>query len=414
MTASGIETSAQTNKTYQVTWSSAPNRSSGVAASWAPIAVTSGTIMSPEIDYDWVLGATSWYQFDWSEDEDPAGTVKAQLWYDTTPTTCDACDAVIPNSALSDNENWFTTGSRTISGLNTDTYNCICIKAQLDDVGGTPYLLDWNVTWSSGGNQTPNVDSVSISPTPTIDLNADTTKTVTITATITDNDGCEDVFTSGSITGVFFDDAAENDTCSQDDNDCYASLTLTEVDNTCTGAGDYTADASVNVSVWFIANPSSSWTAKVTATDAAAASDSNTQTVTINTLNAFKLDVSDIAYGTVNPDAVSSQQTVLITTTGNAAVDVELSGENLTWSGNTILVGQQKYSASSGFDWETQGTALTGSPVCHELSTGKPTDHPSNQSENVYWKLKVPTGKPAGGPYSGTNHFDVASDTACP
>jgi len=262
-------------------------------------------------------------------------------------------------------------------------------------------------------NQAPTVDSINISPSP-ITLNADTTKTVTITATITDNDGCEDVFTNGSITGVFFDDVAEDDTCTQDDNDCYASLTLTEVDDTCTGAGDYTADASADVNVWFIANPSSSWTAKVTATDEASESGSNTQTVTINTLIAFDLDIGGIAYGTVNPDNISSQQAVLITTTGNVAIDVQLSGTNLTWSGNTILVGQQKYSASSGFDWETQGTALTGTPACHELSTGKPTEHPSVETENVYWKLKVPTGKAAGGPYTGTNYFDVVSETTCP
>lgn len=35
VSGSGIEASAQTNKTYQATWSAAPNRSSGVAASWA-------------------------------------------------------------------------------------------------------------------------------------------------------------------------------------------------------------------------------------------------------------------------------------------------------------------------------------------------------------------------------------------
>jgi len=262
-------------------------------------------------------------------------------------------------------------------------------------------------------NQAPTVDSVSINPSP-ITLNPDTTKTVTITATITDNDGCEDVFVNGSIAGVFFDDAVENDTCTQDDNDCYPSLTLTEVDNTCTGPGDYTADASVDVDVWFIANPSSNWTAKVTATDEASESGSNTQTVTVNTLNAFELDISNIGYGIVDPDNISNQQAVLITTTGNAAIDVQLSGTNLTWSGNTIDVSQQKYSANTSFDWETQGTALTDTATCHELSTGKPTEHPSVETENVYWKLKVPTGKPAGGPYSGTNYFDVVSETTCP
>ena len=273
--------------------------------------------------------------------------------------------------------------------------------------------VDFAVKTSWSSNAAPTVDSINISPSP-ITLNADTTKTVTITATITDNDGCEDVFTNGSIVGVFYDADAESDSCTTDDNDCYPSLTLTEVGDTCTGAGDYTADASVDVPVWFIANPSASWTAKVTATDAASASGSNTSTATLNTLNAFKLSSASIPYGTINPDEVSAQQAVLITTTGNAAVDIQLSGTNLTWSGNEILVGQQKYSSTSDFNWESAGTALTGTPICHELSTGKPTAHPSNQSENVYWKLKVPLGKLAGGPYTGTNGFDVVSDTSCP
>jgi len=270
------------------------------------------------------------------------------------------------------------------------------------------------LTTATTANQAPTVDSITISPNPEIDLVADGQKTVTITATITDNDGCEEVFTDGSITGVFYDADTVADTCSADDNNCYPSLTLTEVGNTCDGAGDYTGDAEVTVDVWFHANPGSNWTAKVTATDSSSDSGSNTQTVQINTLNAFKLDVSEINYGTVNPDSVSSQQTVLITTTGNTAVDVQLSGDDMTWSGNTILVTQQKYSDSSGFDWDSEGTALTGTPVCYELSTTKPTDNPSNQSETIYWKLKVPTGKLAGGPYTATNDFDVVSDATCP
>jgi hypothetical protein len=273
--------------------------------------------------------------------------------------------------------------------------------------------VDFAVETSWSSNTAPTVDSIDISPSP-INLNADTTKTVTITATITDNNGCEDVFTDGSIVGVFFDDVTENDTCTQDDNDCYASLTLTEVENTCTGAGDYTANASVDVPVWFIANPSSSWTAKVTATDEAAASDSDTQTVTINTLIAFKLDGASIPYGTVDPNQVSAQQAVLITTTGNAPVDAKLSGIDITWGEHIIDMEQQKYSSASDFNWEAAGTALTGTATCHELSTGKPTAHPSNQSESVYWKLKVPLGKLAGGPYTGTNTFDVVSETTCP
>jgi len=258
----------------------------------------------------------------------------------------------------------------------------------------------------------PTIDSVSISPSP-INLNADSTTTVTITATISDPDGCEDVFTNGSITGVFYDAGAETDSCTADDNDCYPNLTFTEVDDTCSGAGDTTGEAQVTVDVWFHANASNQWTAKVNATDSQSQSGSNTQTAAVNELAAFKLDVSNISYGTVNPNEVSAEKAVKITTTGNVAVDVKLSGTDLTWSSYTIPVGQQKYASTTGFDWETQGTALTTSPTCYELSTGKPTQHPSNQSEYIYWKLKVPLDKPAE-TYSGNNTFDVVSDSACP
>ena len=86
----------------------------------------------------------------------------------------------------------------------------------------------------------------------------------------------------------------------------------------------------------------------------------------------------------------------------------------MTWGGNTILVEQKKYSTSTGFDWGTEGTALDGTLTCHELSSGKPTDSPTNATENIYWKLKVPTGKPAGGPYTGSNAFEVATESSCP
>jgi len=314
-----------------------------------------------------------------------------------------------------------------------DTSNVGTITAEfaISDSGtgkpgnGTVYAWYIEVDYTPG-NQAPTVDSVSISPTPTVTLNAASTTTVTISATITDNDGCEEVFTSGSIVARFYRSGA-GDTCTADDNNCYTNITLTEVDNTCDGAGDYTGDASGTVDVQFHADPTDegsyatsqgwdtqNWVAKVTATDSSSDSGSNTSTVEIGTLIAFSLDQGSIGYGTLNPNEVSSQQSVLVTTTGNAPIDIQLSGTDMTWSGNTIGVGQQKYSASSGFDWETEGTALTTGSVCHELSSGKPTDSPSNATEYTYWKLKVPTGKPAGGPYSGTNTFDVVADSVCP
>ena len=361
-----------------------------------------GSLISTAIDFDWG-NSSAWGELSWNDNE-TNGDLKYQIQYWTGSSW-----ELIPDTDLPGNSTGFDNSPVDLSGLSTTTYNQIRIKANFTYSNGSPYLQDWTVSWK---NQPPTVDSISISPSP-INLNADSTTTVTITATISDPNGCEDVFTNGSITGVFYDGAVEDDSCTADDNDCYPNLTFTEVNDSCSGAGDTTAEAQATVDVWFHANASSQWTAKVTATDSQSQSASNTQTVTINELAAFKLDISSIDYGTVNPNEVSTEKAVKITTTGNVAVDVKLSGTDLIWSSYTIPVSQQKYSSTSGFDWETQGTVLTTSPTCYELSTGKPTQHPSNQSEYIYWKLKVPLDKPVG-TYSGNNSFDVVSDSACP
>ncbi len=361
-----------------------------------------GRLISTPIDFDWG-NSSAWGQLSWDDDE-TNGDLKYQIEY----WDGDSWE-LIPDSDLSGNSTGFDTSPVDLSGLNTTTYNQIRIRANFSYSSGSPTLQDWMVSWK---NQPPTVDSVSISPSP-IDLKADSITTVTITATISDSDGCEDVLVNGSITGVFYDAGVETDNCRADDNNCYPNLTFTEIDDTCSGAGDTTAEVRAKVEVWFIANASTQWTAKVTVTDSQSNSASNTQTVAINELAAFKLDVSSIDYGTVNPGEVSTEKAVKITTTGNMAVDVKLSGTDLTWSDYTIPVGQQKYASSTGFDWETQGTALTETPTCYELSTGKPTQHPSNQSEYIYWKLKVPLDKPAEA-YTGSNTFDVVTDNSCP
>jgi murein DD-endopeptidase MepM/ murein hydrolase activator NlpD len=144
VTASGIETSLQTGKTYQVTWSSAPNRSSGVAASWAPVLASSGTIMSPVIDYNVLNGATGWGEVQWDETESP-GTISVRV-LGTTSTDCDT-------ELISAD----TTSPTDLSGLDeSGTGNRICLEATLIDSGGTPYLNDWTVTWASGGGGPTN------------------------------------------------------------------------------------------------------------------------------------------------------------------------------------------------------------------------------------------------------------------
>jgi hypothetical protein len=155
-----------------------------IVITYAPDA-SSGTIMSTEIDFDWVADATSWSQVDWTEDE-TNGIVTLQVYY----TASTACDTIIPNTDLSGNSTGFASGPIDISGLNTTTYNRICLKATLTDDNGTPYLNDWTVKWSSGA-----VVSVSVSDgVVTYDIMPENTSKSTLSGELNDmqtatNDG---------------------------------------------------------------------------------------------------------------------------------------------------------------------------------------------------------------------------------
>ena len=118
--------------------------------------ITSGTIMSPEIDFDWVSGQSSWGTAGFSTTE-TNGDVKLKVYYtDSSP-----CDTIIPDSALSGNSSGFDVSASPVdlSGLSTTTYSKICLQTTLAYSSGTPYLNDWTLTWGSSG-----VVSVTLEP----------------------------------------------------------------------------------------------------------------------------------------------------------------------------------------------------------------------------------------------------------
>ena len=261
------------------------------------------------------------------------------------------------------------------------------------------------------------VNNVQLNNQAAIDLIENTTKSVSATADISHPTACNLIT---NVTAKIYRSGVTNGKdCTPNDNNCYsvASCSETSCDGTdavytCTINMQFHTDPTDSGSTW----ESEYWRAWIEATDGTL-TESNYSPVDapdVNTLSALNIDPTTINYETVNPDNVSSEKIIEVQTTGNASVDVKLSGIDMTWSGNTILVGQQKYSTSTGFDWGTEGTALDGTLTCHELSSGKPTDSPTNATENIYWKLKVPTEKPAGGPYTGSNTFEVATESSCP
>ena len=257
------------------------------------------------------------------------------------------------------------------------------------------------------------VDNVQLNGQVAIDLIENTTKSVSATADISHPSDCNLI--TNVLAKIYRSGVSNGKDCTPGNNNCYsvASCSVTS----CVGTD---ATYTCTIDMQFHADPTDEsaeyWRAWIEATDGVL-TDSNyspADAPDVNTLSALNIDLGSIDYSTVNPNNVSSQKTIEVQTTGNAPIDVKLSGIDMTWSGNTILVGQQKYSADSDFDWEIEGAVLDGTPTCHELFTIKPTESPTNATENIYWKLKVPTGKPAGGPYTGSNAFEAASESACP
>ena len=81
-----------------------------------------------------------------------------------------------------------------------------------------------------------------------------------------------------------------------------------------------------------------------------------------------------------------------------------------TCSGNIIDIGQQRY-ATSSVNWAstTVNYVATTTATLLEFVTGKPTAHPSNQAQNTYWGIAVPSGQPVGD-YTGENTYTVVAD----
>jgi hypothetical protein len=121
----------------------------GDTSTWAAtVSVSNGSLMSPEIDFDdGNTGPLSslWGEVQFDTDE-TNGDIKLQIYYSATTL----CDTIIPDIDLTGNSIGFDT-IVDISGLDTSTYNKICLRADFIDIGATPDLLDWTVTW--GGNQ---------------------------------------------------------------------------------------------------------------------------------------------------------------------------------------------------------------------------------------------------------------------
>ena len=220
---------------------------------------------------------------------------------------------------------------------------------------------------------------------------AGTTHEVHLCGTATDLNGFEEINATTQYDAVLFDDAAENFPCTGDDNDCYLQpdgegLTLSN----CTSGTTCDFDFEI-ADIAYLANPSSSWTARVSITDDAAQAGNQTSSAfAINSLTAFAV-TSAANFGAVALDATSTEQTVTFTNYGNVAVDAEQTANgNMTCTVGSIPVGNVEWSFSTGFIYGAGTDMTTGATTISTMSMAKSTVTGTPVTKAMYLLLDVP------------------------
>ena len=261
-------------------------------------------------------------------------------------------------------------------------------------------------------NVAPTVSDVSLNSQANFAPVENTIKSVNITGKVVDTNGAAECTTISAIayrSGV-------SSTCAANDNDCYRGVTCS------TSASGTVINCTCAVSIWFHGDPTDAgdyvaqwWTGSILATDTSSATGIGSSAASAPELTTLRaLDVTtSIAYSTVAPGANTgaTNQNVTVTATGNAAIDCSLKGTNMTSSSSkgTVLATKQKYDLAA-FTYASGGTTLSTSDAALELVCAKPSTHPSDSTDIIYWGLGVDNGTPAAADYSGTNTLTATPD----
>jgi len=265
-----------------------------------------------------------------------------------------------------------------------------------------------------GGNTLPVASAVSIdSGATSVTLIENTTKNVVCAGTVTDNDGFADVTAVGGFlyrTSIGTSTASDNNNLYRlyGDSQCIPSggSGLSET-YTCTFPVQYYADPTDAGSP----NDADTWSCELHPRDAVATGTPAVDTIEMASLMALDVTAS-IPYGSVdaNTDTGSTNQSTVVTNTGNRDMDPQVSGANMTDGGsNTIVVGQQKY-ADSAFTYSSGGIALTTTPTTINITLPQQTTDGGGGvvTDSVLWGLGVPNGT-VNASYTGTNTFTAAA-----
>ncbi len=260
----------------------------------------------------------------------------------------------------------------------------------------------------------PSFGAVSLNSGQPITLTPGATTTIYATSTVTDLNGFADL-TWGSST-IYRSGAGA--ACAEDNNNCYISTTTSQCSfidcagNSCT--------LSCSADIYYHADPTDDgtfegqeWLAYMEVSDVAGGNDfGSANGVELLSLRALDVENS-INYGSleVDDDTGAYNASTTIENLGNASIDVEISGTNLSDGASSVIPANQQIFATSTFTYNScvYCQTLSTSTVNYEVDITKPTAPTPYVTDVIYWGIEIPFGA-ASNPHSGNNTFSAISD----
>ncbi len=253
----------------------------------------------------------------------------------------------------------------------------------------------------------------------TVNTSTLATTTVTVSFVYADNNGCSDVFTSGSSSILLYRSTVTSSTCLTTQNNANCYLVSTTTANSCTGSNT-SANATATFGIYYFAQATdasssyaspagTNWMATVIARDGSNATGTADATgVELNTLVAITVTTSSINYGTVsaNGNTGITNQVTTSSNSGNSSATISLYANPTLTNGSLSLATSSQRYASSSFSFPGTATQLTQSPV---VLTGVTLTAPSSTTDvhqEVYWGIQIDAGI-ATGTYTGINVFQA-------
>jgi len=244
-----------------------------------------------------------------------------------------------------------------------------------------------------------------------IALTPGATTTVLATTTATDYNGFGDLLYA---TTTFYKSTV-GAACTPDNNNCYVA---SSTNCSFTGCSGSSCLLTCSADFQFYTDPTSEdggvfWYAFVELEDQSGETDFETSSG-IDVLTMRALDVQNaIGYGTVdiNENTGSFNPDVTLLNIGNEAVDVEISGTDMTDGAASVIPAAQQRFATSTFDYSScvscNALSVTGTAI--EVDLSKPTVENPPTTDEIYWGIAVPFGT-ASNPHSGINTFTAIAD----